>query len=146
MPHESIVGMILYHDSAYTIVNCTDRGIAQHTLSTWQIRGRSCETVEDFKKTSEIFNSAVRKWITEISDEEREFFVSLVFSMLEQGGETFSELMANPRNTLVTLYQSYHGQDKETKKMVRSILRQLIVLSTRSVKENIHKDGNTESA
>ncbi len=137
MPEESIVGMILYHDGAFSIVDCTDRGITQHNAETWQVRGRCFETVKEFKNSSLIFNEAVHKWIKDISDEEREFFVELVFSTLETGGESFSEMMSHPREALGKIYQTYHGMDKETKKMARNIIGQVIKLGTLTVTENI---------
>lgn len=137
MPQGSMVGMIMYHDENYTIVHSVEKGFQQHVALSWEVLGNSFVRDTDFDRRSIIFNRACKKWISEICPEQREQFISIVFRILKSGeADTITDFTANIMASMNSVIKSYSELDKTTRRMIRSIIKQMIKLGTRTISEN----------
>lgn len=137
MPQGSIVGMIMYHAGEYNIVHSIERGMQQHVALTWEVLGNRFVRDNSFDKSSIIFRTACNKWVSEISAEEREQFIRIVFQILKSGeADTITGFTSKILTSMNCVIKSYSGLDKTTRKMVRSIIKQMIKLGTQSISEN----------
>lgn len=137
MPQESIVGMIMYHDENYNIVHSVEKGFQQHSSLTWEVLGSRFVSDKDFDRRSIIFNSACKKWVSEISVEEREKFIRIVFQILRSGeADTVTGFTSKIMTSVNSVIKSYSGLDKTTRKMIRDIIKQMVKLGTQSISES----------
>lgn len=143
-PKASIVGMIMFREDESVIVESSEKGFMQHTGISWQILGKHFQTADSYENFSMVFSKANKIWINEISMEERELFIEIVFKVLKSGFDTVTGLKEGFFNTATTILKSYNNVDKETRKMIRKIIGQIIKLSTSSYKETKKEIKNLE--
>lgn len=137
MPQGSIVGMIMYHEGEYNIVHSTEKGMQQHVALSWEVIGNRFVRDVVFDKSSIIFGAACKKWVSEISVGEREQFIQIVFQILKSGeADTITGFTSKMLTSMNYVIKSYSGLDKTTRKMVRSIIKQMIKLGTQTISEN----------
>lgn len=136
MPQESLVGMMMSHDE-FNIVRSEKHGITQHCPIYWQVMGCKFENAESFKKISVTFNRMCNKWVSEIGTDERALFVNIVFEILKApDADTFGKFSENILKNTNTVIKSYTSLDKNTKKMIKNIMRQVLKLGGQSIAKN----------
>lgn len=143
-PKASIVGMIMFSGDDNVIVESSEKGFMQHTAISWQVLGSHFQTADSYENFSVVFSKANKIWINEISREERALFIEIVFKVLKSGFDTVTGLKEGFFNTATTILKSYNDVDKETRKLIRSIIGQIIKLSTSSYKETKKEIKNLE--
>ena len=79
-----------------------------------------------------VFSQANKTWINGISEEERELFIEIVFRILRDGFDTVTGLKEGFFTTATSIIKSYHGIEKETRRMIRKIVGHVIKLSKES--------------
>ncbi len=144
MPQGSVVGMIMYHEENCKVVLSVEKGLMQHKAVTWEVLGKSFVYQEKFKNSSIILAKAIKAWVNEISQEERELFIEIVFKVLRSGSDTVTGLTSDMWASMNTIFKSYKGLDKTTKKMVRGIVGQVIKLGTRTIADNKKNNKSAE--
>lgn len=134
-PRASIVGLIMFRGDDYTVVESSEKGLMQHTGISWQVFGNHFVKADGFDKFCLVFSKANKTWINEIEQEKREMFIEIVFGILKDGFDTVTGLKDGFFSTAASIIKSYNGVDKDTRRMARKILGQVIRLSTASYKE-----------
>lgn len=143
-PRASVVGMIMFREDDGVIVESSEKGLMQHTGISWQVLGNGFITAESHEDLSLIFSRANKQWINEIGRDERELFIELVFTILREGFDTVTGMKEGFFSTATTIIKSYNHIDKETRKMARKILGQVIKLYTATRKETKKEIKNLE--
>lgn len=90
IPKESIIGITLHHDLDYVVVDSDARGIWQHDAFSWQCFGNFFVTASLSKKSIQ-FSNSLKKFLSEVSYEEREVIVNDVYTLLLKSGITNTE-------------------------------------------------------
>lgn len=81
IPQTSIIGRLLNHKEATTIIKSTQTGIMQHDLYSWQLLG--AHFIEDtLTNSSEFIDQTITNWLNEVSPEQREKFIDTLFEIL----------------------------------------------------------------
>lgn len=146
LPQSSMVGMIMYNESRCEIVKSTEKGFFQHKAVSWEVCGPHFINADRFDKTSIWFNNACKKWVDEIEVDKREIFFDHMFQLLKSAEtETLTEISNDFPMVMNRVIRSYSDLDKDTKKMLRGIVKQMLKLSTETIKENHligRKDNN----
>lgn len=143
LPQGSYVGMIMYNTGVMKVVKSTNKGFMQHAPVSWQIRGKNFEnsTIENY---SLLFNECTKNWVDKIDSDKKEQFINSVFYLLKSGEmETFTEMSTEIPQVINRILRSYAELDKETKKMMRSIMMEAIKIGTITIKQN-RIDGRKE--
>ena len=134
VPQSSVIGMLLEHAEQYTVVESTQRGIAQHDPYSWSVLGPGFVCKETITDTSKFVDTAIKDWLKEISPAERERFIDALFSVLEATEITnFSELSGNWFQRAKAMGEALKNMDEGTKKM---LLKTLSLLFD-TVKQNL---------
>ena len=140
MPQGSVVGMIMYNSGKILTVKSTGKGFMQHAVVTWQILGKEFVYEDRFEKGSLIFNECTKKWITEIETDKIEEFINKVFALLKSGNmETITEMSSGMPQAIRKILKSYSALDKNSKKMLRSTLKEMLKISADTIKNNKKK-------
>ncbi|MBQ8094792.1 MAG: DUF2974 domain-containing protein [Clostridia bacterium] len=127
VPVSSIIGMLMEHPSVIEIVESNASSILQHDPYSWQLCGTDFVYAKDRNADSLYFESVFRKWLSEISYEERSAFVDTLFDVFAStkahafGNEFFDGLRQHPINVL----ESLQSIDKETWQKVSKVINAL---------------------
>ena len=134
VPQSSVIGMLLEHGEQYTVVESTQRGIAQHDPYSWVVLGADFVRKEDVTDTSKFVDSTIKEWLKAISPAERERFIDALFSILESTEITnFSELSSNWFQRAKAIGEALKNMDEPTRKMLLKTLGLLV----ETVRQNI---------
>ena len=126
VPENSIVGMLLEHDDDYIIVKSSQTGIMQHDAMSWQVCGNRFETVKSVDRTSRMLNEALSNWINGLSRMQRSEFVETLFAIITSSGAVnLSDLSVDRFNFAGSALKMYSSLDRETKIMLRRMLKSL---------------------
>ena len=141
-PQKSIVGMIMFREGENVIVESTGKGFMQHSGITWKVQGRHFVTCDRYEKFSENFADINKTWINEITKEERELAIEIVFKVIRSGFDTVTGLKEGFFSTASTIVRSYKGVDKATRKVIGKIVSKMIRLSSDSISEKRKEKKN----
>jgi len=83
IPNNSIIGLILRHDSDYKVIKSNRPGILAHSVSTWMIENTFFKPAE-LSKSSKIVDVSITKWLDKYSDAQRKEFVKYIFDVFKK--------------------------------------------------------------
>ena len=133
LPQSSIIGRLLNHKEECIIVKSVQRGIMQHDLYTWQVLGDKF-IKDEFTNFSKYIDATITNWLKEVSPEERNKFVDILFNILTMTNvSTLKEMKQNWFVSAKTILSSYKNIDEESRKIILKTLTTLF----NSAKENI---------
>ena len=124
IPKSSIVGLLFEHREGYTIVNSDEKGIMQHNVFSWEVKGTHFVYHEQLEKSSIHFNKALRLWLKKLPLLERSQFVDALFNIIyASGAMTISELTVERLAAVEGMIKSYKNLEPETKKFLKKTIR-----------------------
>ena len=128
VPQSSVVGMLLGHEEAYTIVHSTQSGLLQHDTYSWEVlppQGFLClETVDS---SSRFVDLTLKSWLADMSLAQREAFVDAVYGILtETHARTLHEMGEKWFSSAVSMVRSYQNLDDDTRRAVTQALTLLM--------------------
>lgn len=144
LPQSSIVGMLLQSQESYKVVSSTQWGAIQHDPFSWVIDGDDFHYVKNVSNSSINMNRTLNQWLNTLTDKEREHYVDALYSALESLNITvisdFSDIQINE---ITSIIKSFKNIDPETKKILSTTIRELIVLYIRNISsQNKKKNEN----
>ncbi|MHA7965422.1 Mbeg1-like protein [Paenibacillus sp. CAU 1782] len=93
IPQSSVVGMLLEHEEAYTIVQSNAPLLMQHEAFSWEVMGNAFVKGESVEKKSELLDMTLKSWLGQLDKMQRQQFVSAVFHVFDAGDiRTFEDL------------------------------------------------------
>lgn len=98
VPQSSVIGMLLEHEEAYTVIHSESVGVLQHDLYTWDVQGKEFQTVEQITGTSRFLDATIKAWFASMTNQERNQLVDVMFTLLESGGAENVRTLANPKH------------------------------------------------
>lgn len=132
VPQSSVVGMLLGHEEAYTIVHSEQVGILQHDLFSWEVRRDSFAHLETVDNSSRFVNYTLKNWIAEMDYGQREAFTDAIYTILtETNASTLHELSASWFDSAKSVAKSLGSLDEPTRKAITTALS-LLAKSARS--------------
>ena len=117
VPQSSLIGMIMDHEEAYTIVRSNQVSIMQHDPFTWEVMGKEPVAAQRLTADSRLFNRTIKNWLGGMTRAERNQMVDVLFDLLSTGDvETASDIfrLKNIRNYLRIIY----GTDGAARKVL----------------------------
>ncbi len=127
VPESSVVGLLLEQGEDYTVVKSSQSGLLQHDPYSWEVEGTRFAALRSVTPASRLLDETMGDWLAQLSLEEREQFVEILYSVLEKtGAKTVSELSDKWYQTAASVLFSLHGLDGEMKKAVLYALWALI--------------------
>lgn len=140
IPQTSIIGRLLGHEEKYTVIKSTQMGVMQHDLYTWQLQGKEFEYLEQVTNGSQIIDRTIKDWLQEVSPEEREQIISILFQILDTTqATTLAELKEQWFKNMKIVIKSYQAIDEESKKIMTKTLEKLITIGKNNLFNNIPK-------
>ena len=92
VPQHSVVGMMLYNDSNYTVVKSERTGIDQHNSYLWQVMGKRFVRMNNISEKTAVLNEALQRWLNgKDMDTRRALFEAIYEIMTAANAETLTD-------------------------------------------------------
>ena len=140
IPESSIVGMLLEREEDYEVVKSTANGPMQHDVMTWEVMGNHLIRTESVTKQSELLDKTLKAWVDKLDTKQREEFVDVLFTILEEGGiKTTDDLAHMSWKKFVELFKVSSTLDQESQEVLKGSLKLLLGESQKTIKESVIK-------
>ncbi len=125
IPSGSIVGMLMNYYPKYRVVKSDAHSILQHDPFSWKIIGRYLVEEEDVSNSSQILDKTIHEWLKSCTAEQREIFVTAVFSLLlKKTDADGARGQADDESLLKKV-------DENSRQMILSLINKLIAIHAR---------------
>lgn len=124
VPHSAMIGIMLWHNEPFTIVQSDGMGLFQHNAYTWQVMGGQFVTVAKRTSNSHFADETIKHWLSELTPDKRRQVIDGIFSVLNvSGGTRFIDLF-EPKSVLLIL-KAAGAMDEQTRDAVMDAFRLL---------------------
>ena len=132
VPQSSVIGMLLGHEEAYTIVHSERVGLMQHDIYSWEVERDGFHHLETVTNSSRFIDYTIKAWIAGMDAQQRERFVDAIYGIMkETKAETLRDLNENRINSARHVLRSLRSLDEQTRSDVTHALS-LLVRSTKA--------------
>lgn len=118
VPQSSVIGMLLEHEEPYTVIRSKTVGLLQHDPYSWEVMGREFLPVEQITQTSQFLDSTIKTWFAEMTDQERNQLVDMMFALLGTGGVENALDIFQPKN--IRVYLKTISSDENLRRILSS--------------------------
>lgn len=138
VPRSSCVGMLLYTEENYKVVESKTIGLAQHNPYTWLIRGDSFKVVEEIRAGRKFMDQALNEWILSLDQEQMHTFVDTLYHVV-QASETDNliDFTANGLKSIHKIGTALKEVDRDTADVIVQIMRALFDVLSAHAKEQV---------
>lgn len=146
VPKSSVVGMLLEHEEAYTVVDSDQLGFLQHDGFSWQVMGDHFITLRQMTRQAHLSDLELRQWVQGMTAEQRGKFVDALFAVLTaSGAATLTDLKADSFKAVGAMVRAMKDLDKETRdgllKFMGILFRSNLRLTLEGIQEETEKRG-----
>ncbi len=143
VPQTSIIGRLLAHEEAYSVVQSNSKGIMQHDVYSWEVNRTKLVHLEEVDDGSVFVDETVRDYLKESSPEEREKFLNIVFKMLKDlNMNRITEFKADWIHNTKALAKEYQSLDKDSKKIIDMTVKSLVKIAGSNAYKNVNAKVN----
>ena len=122
VPQSSVVGRLLEHDERYIVISSRASGLWQHDGFSWEVGPYAFVPAPALTKESQVIDRSLRKWIGEMSAEQRQELTDALYSILTTtNAKTLTELTQDK----YWLWRLISESDPHSRKTVIAALAQL---------------------
>lgn len=138
IPHSSLVGMLLYTDGAYRVVESKTIGLAQHNPYTWLVDGDHFRIVEELYEGRRFMDEALNQWILSLDQEQMHTFVDTFYQIiLASETDNLIDFTANWFQSIHKISAALKEIDTETGKIMIRIMKSLFDIVSLNAKERV---------
>ena len=124
IPQDSIIGRILEHEEGYKVIESTQKGIYQHDIYSWQVKGRQMVKLKDTSKSSDVMNETMKSWLKNTTIEQRRLFFDAIFDIFDStSASKISELLIAWKTSMPKIVETYKGLSEEDKKNITEMVK-----------------------
>ncbi len=98
IPQSSVIGMLLEHEEPYMVIRSKTVGLLQHDPYSWEVLGKHFIPVQEVTQSSLFLDATIKTWFAEMTDQERNQLVDVMFGLLGTGGVDKAADIFQPRN------------------------------------------------
>ena len=98
IPQSSVIGMLLEHEEPYTVIRSKTVGLLQHDLYSWEVIGKAFIPMQEITEGSQFADATIKTWFAEMTNQERNQLVDVMFSLLGTGGVDNAVEIFHPKN------------------------------------------------
>ena len=141
IPQDSVVGMLLTQDEAFTVVLSTEKAILQHDIFSWVVHKDKLIKVPNTTKASKITNRALSNWIKNCSLEQRQIFIDSVYEMLYATEATsLKELSSTWVSKIGIVLKTYNNLSEKDKKIMSKTVKQIVTSYRKAIRDDNKKE------
>ena len=145
VPRSSLVGMLLYSEGEYEVVESKTIGLAQHNPYTWLVKEDAFLIVKDIRTGRKFMDKALNQWILSLSQEEMHTFVDTFYQViLASETDNLIDLTGNWMKSLHRIRMALKEIEPETEQAIWQIMRALLDIISANMKERFRNRNETE--
>lgn len=137
IPQSSIIGMLLEHEEAYTVIRSRQVGLLQHDPYSWELMAGRFLEAEDLSPDNKFLDRTIKNWLSGMTDEERSDFVDTVYELLSTGGAKKTYHLLRPQN-IRTMLKTLNT-DETIRRTIATELAEL-VQSARNIQQEMNEE------
>lgn len=100
IPQSSVIGMLLEHEEPYQIIKSKTVSLLQHDPYSWELVGKSFVRMDGLTENSKFLDATIKTWFAEMTNQERNQLVDVMFGLLGTGGVDMVQEIISPKNIL----------------------------------------------
>ncbi len=124
IPESSIIGLLLERGEDYRVIKSRQTGLMQHDPYSWEILAGDFIDGEDISPETRFVDQTIRRWLHDMSREERSRLVDAVYDLVSASGAYKVSELRQPKN-VVSFFRALNA-DERVRKMVTAELRDLL--------------------
>lgn len=98
IPESSVIGMLLEHEEAYSVIKSRQIGLLQHEPYSWEVMGGDFIHVKEISAGNRFADRTIKNWIRDMTREDREILVQTIFELVRSGGASEVKDLLHPKN------------------------------------------------
>lgn len=127
VPQTSIIGMLLEHEEEYIVIKSNETLIMQHDPYSWEVLGPDFVKMEGTTSSSQLIDTTLRQWINDMTIEQREQFIDLLWEVIGASkAKSFSEMAENLFANAVKIGKKINQLDDKSKEILSTALSMLV--------------------
>ena len=103
IPESSVIGILLEHEEAYSVIKSRQVSILQHEPYSWEIMGGGFVHVKEMTPGMRFTDKTIKNWIKDMNKQDREVLVETLYELIRAGGATELMDLLHPKNILASL-------------------------------------------
>ena len=126
VPRSSLVGMLLYTEGNYQVVESKTIGLAQHNPYTWLVKEDAFRVVDEIRPGRKFVDQTLNEWILSLDQAQMHIFVDTLYGVV-QASETDNliDFTAHWFQSLQKIGKAIGEVDEETAEVMIQIMRAL---------------------
>lgn len=138
IPRSSLVGMLLYSDGDYQVVESKTIGLAQHNPYTWLVRDDRFRIVDEMYAGRKFLDETLNRWILSLDQEQMHTFVDTFYQIiLASETDNLIDFTANWFQSIQKIAAALKEIDPETGKVMIRIMKSLFEIASLNAKEKM---------
>lgn len=138
IPHSSLVGMLLYANGDYRVVESRTIGLAQHNPYTWLVKDDHFKIVEEIYEGRRFMDEALNQWILSLDQEQMHTFVDTFYKIiLASETDNLIDFTANWFQSIHKIRAALKEIDPETGKVMIRIMKSLFNIVSLNAKKRV---------
>lgn len=127
VPQTSIIGMLLEHEEEYIVIKSNETLIMQHDPYSWEVLGPDFVKMEGTTSSSHFIDSTLREWINNMTIEQREQFVDVLWEVMgATKAKSFPEMAESLFSNAFKIGKKINQLDDKSKDVLSTALSMLI--------------------
>ena len=127
IPQSSFVGVLFSNETEMQIIKSRNVMLLQHNPLEWLVKNGDFIYLKKRAFSSKYLEKAINSWINSLDEKERERFTEIVFGELDKlEAQDFKAFLKGILKQIKPLYKAYRHLDKEDKKLLFHVAKQLI--------------------
>lgn len=145
IPHSSLVGMILYSDGAYRVVESKTIGLAQHNPYTWLVRDDHFQIVDELYAGRKFWDETLNEWILSLTQEQMHTFVDTFYQIiLASETDNLIDFTANWFKSIQKIGAALGAIDPQTGKAIVQIMKSLFEIASVNAREMVRSKSELQ--
>ena len=142
IPQSSIIGMLLDHQESYSVIKSRNPGILQHEIHSWEVLGGDFIHLQEISAGNQFMNQAIKKWLMDMSRQDRETFVDTLYEMIKSEKVTQVGDLLKPSN-IGRFFKQLESEESKRKIVFEEIAG--FIRTAREVRKGLdEEEGNEE--
>ena len=138
IPHSSLVGMLFEQTMDYRVVKSRALGLMQHDPYSWKVRYGRFVDMNQVLEGQRIMDDTLNEWILSLDEKQIRVFVDTLYQVLcATRKDNLIDFSADFMNSMGSVLNAIKEVDEETKKMIKTTIKDLVRLAQVRVKDEI---------
>lgn len=147
IPHSSLVGMILYSEGSYRVVESKSVGLAQHNPYTWLVDDDDFQIVKQVYSGRMFMDTTLNDWILSLNQEQMHIFVDTLYDVvLASEADNLIDFAANWKKSIQGIMAAAKNVDAKTAKVMNDIMKALFEMISQHAKEELQNKAETQKS